>query len=125
MERLPAADARSRAIVEQMRDDEARHGAMAQAAGAVDLPFPVKGADARRRRRDAARRLPDLTRPATSALRAASRAAPPDARRARAFATGVAASPAGLARFRTRRAIAPASTPATTASAARTICAGA
>ena len=43
MERLPAADARSRAIVEQMRDDEARHGAMAQAAGAVDLPFPVKG----------------------------------------------------------------------------------
>ncbi len=43
MERLPAADARSRAIVEQMRDDEARHGAMAQSAGAVDLPFPVKG----------------------------------------------------------------------------------
>jgi len=40
---LPAADARSRAIVEQMRDDEARHGAMAQAAGAVDLPLPVKG----------------------------------------------------------------------------------
>ncbi len=43
MERLPAADARSRAIVEQMRDDEARHGAMAQAAGAIDLPLPVKG----------------------------------------------------------------------------------
>ncbi len=43
MERLPPADARSRAIVEQMRDDEARHGAMAQAAGAVDLPLPVKG----------------------------------------------------------------------------------
>jgi ubiquinone biosynthesis monooxygenase Coq7 len=42
MEGLPAADARSRAIVEQMRDDEARHGAMAQAAGAVELPFPVK-----------------------------------------------------------------------------------
>jgi 3-demethoxyubiquinol 3-hydroxylase len=40
---LPAADARSRAIVEQMRDDEARHGAMAQAAGAADLPLPVKG----------------------------------------------------------------------------------
>jgi ubiquinone biosynthesis monooxygenase Coq7 len=40
MERLPAADARSRAIVEQMRDDEARHGAMAQAAGAVGLPLP-------------------------------------------------------------------------------------
>ena len=42
MERLPAADAKSRAIVDQMRDDEARHGAIAQAAGAVDLPFPVR-----------------------------------------------------------------------------------
>jgi 3-demethoxyubiquinol 3-hydroxylase len=42
MERLPAADGRSRAIVEQMRDDEARHGAMAHAAGAADLPFPVR-----------------------------------------------------------------------------------
>lgn len=44
MESLPPADARSRAIVEQMRDDEARHGAMAMAAGAEELPFPVKGA---------------------------------------------------------------------------------
>ncbi len=43
IENLPAADAKSRAIVVQMRDDEARHGAMAQAAGAVDLPLPVKG----------------------------------------------------------------------------------
>jgi ubiquinone biosynthesis monooxygenase Coq7 len=43
MDRLPLADARSRAIVERMRDDEARHGAAARAAGAVDLPFPVKG----------------------------------------------------------------------------------
>ncbi len=43
MERLPASDAKSRAIVEQMRDDEARHGAIAQAAGASDLPFPAKG----------------------------------------------------------------------------------
>ena len=42
MEKLPAADARSRAIVEQMRDDEARHGATAQAAGAAELPFPVR-----------------------------------------------------------------------------------
>ena len=42
MDRLPAADARSRAIVEQMRDDEARHGAMAMAAGAADLPFPIR-----------------------------------------------------------------------------------
>ncbi len=42
MEQLPPADARSRAIVEQMRDDEARHGATAQAAGAADLPFPIR-----------------------------------------------------------------------------------
>jgi 3-demethoxyubiquinol 3-hydroxylase len=43
MEKLPATDAKSRAIVEQMRDDEARHGAAARAAGASQLPFPVKG----------------------------------------------------------------------------------
>ena len=43
MERLPDGDAKSRAIVLQMRDDEARHGAMAQAAGASPLPFPVRG----------------------------------------------------------------------------------
>jgi ubiquinone biosynthesis monooxygenase Coq7 len=43
IDRLPAADARSRAIVVQMRDDEARHGAMAQEAGAAELPGPVKG----------------------------------------------------------------------------------
>jgi ubiquinone biosynthesis monooxygenase Coq7 len=43
MEQLPAADAKSRAIVEQMRDDEARHGAAARAAGAAALPLPVKG----------------------------------------------------------------------------------
>jgi ubiquinone biosynthesis monooxygenase Coq7 len=39
---LPDADAKSRAIVATMRDDEARHGAMAQEAGAVDLPLPVR-----------------------------------------------------------------------------------
>jgi 3-demethoxyubiquinol 3-hydroxylase len=43
MERLPAADTKSRAIVAQMRDDEARHGAAARAAGASQLPLPVKG----------------------------------------------------------------------------------
>jgi ubiquinone biosynthesis monooxygenase Coq7 len=43
IESLPIADGRSRAIVEQMRDDEARHGAMAQAAGAAELPLPVRG----------------------------------------------------------------------------------
>jgi len=40
---LPFADAKSRAIVEQMRQDEARHGAMAEAAGGTELPLPVRG----------------------------------------------------------------------------------
>jgi ubiquinone biosynthesis monooxygenase Coq7 len=44
IERLPVADAKSRAIVMQMRDDEARHGAMALEAGAVPLPFPIRRA---------------------------------------------------------------------------------
>jgi ubiquinone biosynthesis monooxygenase Coq7 len=44
MESLPAADAKSRAIVEQMRDDEARHGAMARTAGGIELPWPVREA---------------------------------------------------------------------------------
>ena len=43
VEQLPPTDAKSRAIVETMRDDEARHGAMALAAGGVPLPFPVRG----------------------------------------------------------------------------------
>jgi ubiquinone biosynthesis monooxygenase Coq7 len=43
VEQLPPADAKSRAIVETMRDDEARHGAMALAAGGAPLPFPVRG----------------------------------------------------------------------------------
>ena len=42
IERLPANDTKSRAIVTQMRDDEARHGAMALEAGALPLPFPVR-----------------------------------------------------------------------------------
>ena len=44
IERLPANDTKSRAIVTQMRDDEARHGAMALEAGAVPLPFPIRRA---------------------------------------------------------------------------------
>jgi ubiquinone biosynthesis monooxygenase Coq7 len=39
---LPESDHASRAIVVQMRDDEARHALDAQQAGAVDLPLPVK-----------------------------------------------------------------------------------
>jgi len=42
LDRLPESDAKSRAIVAKMRDDEARHGAMAQEAGALPLPRPVR-----------------------------------------------------------------------------------
>lgn len=42
LERLPAADHASRAIVAQMKVDEAAHAAHAQAAGAIELPVPVK-----------------------------------------------------------------------------------
>ncbi len=42
LDRLPAADTASRAIVSQMREDEARHARMAQAQGALELPSPVK-----------------------------------------------------------------------------------
>lgn len=38
---LPAADARSRAILEVMKDDEVRHADHAQAAGARRLPPPI------------------------------------------------------------------------------------
>jgi ubiquinone biosynthesis monooxygenase Coq7 len=40
--RLPAADTASLAVVQQMKEDEARHGAAAQAAGAAVLPAPVR-----------------------------------------------------------------------------------
>ncbi len=42
MQRLPAADHASRAIVAQMKDDEARHAREAQSAGALGLPSPVR-----------------------------------------------------------------------------------
>jgi ubiquinone biosynthesis monooxygenase Coq7 len=42
LESLPAADVKSRLIVEQMRDDEIKHGAAAQTLGAAELPMPVK-----------------------------------------------------------------------------------
>lgn len=41
---LPAADARSRAVVAQMRADENRHAEEAVNAGAAELPPPVKRA---------------------------------------------------------------------------------
>lgn len=43
MDRLPPGDQASRAIVAQMKDDEARHAREAQHAGATELPLPVKG----------------------------------------------------------------------------------
>jgi len=42
LERLPKDDARSRAIVEQMRSDEIAHGRRASELGAAPLPLPVR-----------------------------------------------------------------------------------
>jgi ubiquinone biosynthesis monooxygenase Coq7 len=42
LDRLPADDATSRAIVTQMRTDEARHAQSALSAGGEDLPAPVR-----------------------------------------------------------------------------------
>jgi ubiquinone biosynthesis monooxygenase Coq7 len=42
--RLPAEDERSRAILEQMKTDEERHGAAAVESGGSELPAPVRGA---------------------------------------------------------------------------------
>lgn len=40
---LPEGDMRSRAVVEQMLEDEARHADMALSAGGYNFPAPVKG----------------------------------------------------------------------------------
>jgi len=42
LDRLPSADAPSRAIVAQMKLDEAQHAETARHAGAVDLPAPLR-----------------------------------------------------------------------------------
>lgn len=44
LEMLPGSDARSRAIIEQMRADEIDHGRSGEALGARELPLPVKAA---------------------------------------------------------------------------------
>jgi 3-demethoxyubiquinol 3-hydroxylase len=44
LDRLPATDARSRAVVEQMRLDEIRHGQLGRNLGARELPLAVKAA---------------------------------------------------------------------------------
>ena len=43
LRRLPAGDQRSRAVLEQMRRDETRHGEDARRAGGRTLPAPVRG----------------------------------------------------------------------------------
>ena len=42
MHELPEGDERSRKIVGQMQDDEARHGSDATQAGGRDLPRPIR-----------------------------------------------------------------------------------
>ncbi|MFZ6863340.1 2-polyprenyl-3-methyl-6-methoxy-1,4-benzoquinone monooxygenase [Undibacterium sp. Ji67W] len=42
LQTLPQNDAKSRAIVEQMRVDEIAHGAAAQSLGASEMPLPVR-----------------------------------------------------------------------------------
>ena len=43
LQKLPETDQRSREIVGQMKEDEARHRASAEDAGGVSLPAPVRG----------------------------------------------------------------------------------
>ena len=42
LDRLPADDRQDRAILEQMKEDEARHATQALAAGGARLPLPVR-----------------------------------------------------------------------------------
>ena len=42
IQKLPPEDARSRAILDQMKIDEAKHAKMAEDSGAYDLPRPVR-----------------------------------------------------------------------------------
>ena len=42
LQRLPASDEKSRAVVEQMKEDEARHATTALEHGGAELPAPVK-----------------------------------------------------------------------------------
>lgn len=42
LDRLPAGDLKSRAVVEQMRQDEIAHGAAAKALGAEEVPLPAR-----------------------------------------------------------------------------------
>lgn len=44
LDRLAPGDERSRAVLEQMRRDENRHGALGRSLGGEDLPLPVRAA---------------------------------------------------------------------------------
>jgi ubiquinone biosynthesis monooxygenase Coq7 len=44
LDSLPAGDARSRAILEQMRDDEVRHASTGRSLGGAELPAPIRAA---------------------------------------------------------------------------------
>lgn len=44
LEELPVQDAKSRAIVDQMRKDEVEHGEAAKALGAAEMPGAIRGA---------------------------------------------------------------------------------
>jgi ubiquinone biosynthesis monooxygenase Coq7 len=44
LEKMPVGDLKSRAVVQQMRQDEIEHGAAAQALGAAKLPLPARQA---------------------------------------------------------------------------------
>lgn len=43
LQRLPAEDHKSRAVLEQMKGDELKHATTAVEAGAAELPEPIKG----------------------------------------------------------------------------------
>jgi ubiquinone biosynthesis monooxygenase Coq7 len=43
LDRLPAQDERSRAVLTQMQADEIRHAHNARERGGIDLPFPIPG----------------------------------------------------------------------------------
>jgi 3-demethoxyubiquinol 3-hydroxylase len=42
LDKLPASDAKSRAVLEQMRQDESAHAVTAQTHGAAEMPEPIK-----------------------------------------------------------------------------------
>ena len=44
LQRLPAQDLASRAVVTRMKEDEERHAAQARASGALELPAPARAA---------------------------------------------------------------------------------